>query len=141
MKKEYNVTNIKNMRILAEELAAKSIKGDTYALNGPLGAGKTTFSQFFINYFFETKQIITSPTFSLVQQYDAKQAPIWHFDLYRIKSEQELYEIGIEDALNNGISLIEWAKKAENIIPKFKYVLDFEYDEKKRIITLEENNN
>lgn len=84
-------------------------------LQGDLGAGKTTFAQMLIKAMTNTKEHITSPTFPIVQYYEShnEQFPnIWHYDLYRIKNDKEIWNIGIDDSLLNGISIIEWPENA-----------------------------
>ncbi len=90
-------------------------------LNGEIGAGKTFFSNIFINYFlkyYEKEEIqVKSPTFNIVKTYDlTKDLKIYHFDLYRIKKTTELYELDIENAFEN-ICLIEWPDLIRDIIP------------------------
>src|SRR5205807_6696912 len=92
---------------LAARISALAEIGDVIALSGDLGAGKTTFARAFIRARGETGEV-PSPTFTLVQVYELAAAAIWHFDLYRLRSPDEAWELGIEDALTEGISLIEW---------------------------------
>lgn len=78
-------------------------------LDGGLGAGKTTFSRFFIQRLLKDKQqSITSPTFNIVQIYDTTKGSIWHVDLYRIKDEREIVELGLFEAMYECVCLIEW---------------------------------
>ena len=95
---------------VAERLAHKVKTGDIIALYGTLGVGKTVFCRAFVNAFLK-KQEVPSPTFTLLQIYDTPHFPIYHFDMYRLKSPEEAYEIGIEDAFAEGVSLIEWPEK------------------------------
>ena len=86
-------------------------KQDFVALWGGLGAGKTTFSRGVVQGLQErTHRIeeVPSPTFTLVQYYETDVCPVWHFDFYRIESPDEIYELGYEEALETGISLVEW---------------------------------
>ena len=89
-------------------------------LKGDLGSGKTFFTNAFINFFLEKynqkKLQITSPTFNLVKDYSIKNLKIFHFDLYRLKNSDELYELNIEEAFQN-ISIIEWPEIVEDILP------------------------
>ena len=89
---------------------------DIIALKGDLGAGKTTFARGFIRARGCTEEV-PSPTFTLVQVYELGAAAIWHFDLYRIKSPEEAWELGIEDAFSEGISLIEWPERLGPLLP------------------------
>lgn len=93
----------------------------TIALSGSLGVGKSFFAKHFINYWQDQKQQILSPTFNIVCSYDTKIGEIFHFDLYRLKSESELENIDFFSIVNNHISLIEWPEIAENFLPK-KYL-------------------
>ena len=99
---------------LAAALARACTVGDCILLHGDLGAGKTTFARGFIHALCGVEEVVVSPTFTLMQRYDsALGSPIWHFDLYRLKSPEELVEIGMEDALASGISLVEWPEIAQ----------------------------
>ena len=95
---------------------AKTLKvGDIVLLNGTLGAGKTVFVKGVVEYFSGGKEIATSPTFVIVNEYKTN-PPIYHFDLYRIKSIDELFAIGVEEYLySNGICFIEWPERAEEL--------------------------
>ncbi len=85
------------------------VQGDVVYLRGPLGVGKSTFTRWVIRHLMENPdQVVPSPTFTLVQTYDTKPYPLWHFDLYRLKDPTELFELGFEEALGRGISFIEW---------------------------------
>ena len=78
---------------------------------GDVGAGKTTFSQFFIQKLLkDLAQPITSPTFNIVQIYDTVKGAVWHVDLYRIKHEEEIFELGLFEAMHECICLIEWSQ-------------------------------
>ncbi len=92
----------------AAQCADKAQKGDVFLLNGPLGVGKSVFARHFIQHLAESEIDVPSPTFTLVQTYETANAPIWHFDLYRIEDPEEIYELGWEEALGAAILLIEW---------------------------------
>jgi len=95
---------------LAARIAAVAGAGDIIALKGELGTGKTAFARAFIRTCGNQDEV-PSPTFTLVQVYDAGPTAIWHFDLYRIRAAEEAWELGIEDAFIEGISLIEWPER------------------------------
>ena len=82
--------------------------GDVIALWGDLGAGKTSFARGFVRTATHPEEEVPSPTFTLLQTYETTGITIYHFDLYRIESPDEVIELGVEDAFSDGISLIEW---------------------------------
>lgn len=102
----------------AQACAKQAENGDVFMLHGPLGAGKTEFSRAFIRHLTGNDDLeVPSPTFTLVQTYETNKAPIWHFDLYRLEDPQEIYEIGWEEALSDGILLIEWPERLGTLMP------------------------
>jgi len=113
---------------LAARLAPLAAAGDVIALAGDLGTGKTSFARAFIRARLgDPKEEVPSPTFTLVQIYEPKAgngAPrqgageaIWHFDLYRLESPEDAWELAIEDAFRDGISLIEWPDRLGPLLP------------------------
>ena len=102
--------------LLAASLALQCQIGDCILLNGDLGAGKTAFARGFIRALAVDSVEIVSPTFNLVQTYPVAGGMVWHFDLYRLKEAAEIEEIGLGEALQTGISLIEWPELARNFI-------------------------
>ncbi len=110
------ISSEEEMIALAERMAAKAEARDVITLDGTLGSGKTVFCRSFIRYFLGSDQNVVSPTFTLVQTYRTSHFIIWHFDLYRLKNESDLYELGIEDAFADGVSLIEWPDLADGFI-------------------------
>ena len=104
--------NLDQTKKLAKTLAQNAKVADCFCLIGDLGAGKTEFSRAFIQALCGDVKV-TSPTYNIVQQY----GQVNHFDLYRIKHETELEEIGFEEMLQTGINLIEWPQIAANLIP------------------------
>ena len=102
---------------LAARLADRARQGDVIALAGPLGSGKTSFARAFIEARCGSRQEVPSPTFTLVQVYAAPGPPIWHFDLFRLAMPEEVWELGIEDAFADGISLIEWPERLGPLLP------------------------
>lgn len=103
----------------AARLAEVAAAGDIIALKGDLGAGKTSFARAFIRAR-GSAEAIPSPTFTLVQVYDLAPAAIWHFDLYRLNSPDEAWELGIEDAFGEAISLIEWPERLGSLLPRHR---------------------
>ena len=101
---------------LGAALAAPARRGHVIALSGPLGAGKTTLARGFIAARGDTEEVV-SPTFTLVQVYEALEMPIWHFDLYRLEKPEDAYELGLEEALAGAITLIEWPERLGSFLP------------------------
>jgi tRNA threonylcarbamoyladenosine biosynthesis protein TsaE len=101
---------------LAARIAALARPGDVIALSGELGAGKTAFARAFIRARGGI-EAVPSPTFTLVQVYELGDAAIWHFDAYRLRHPDEAWELGIEDAFRDGISLIEWPERLAALLP------------------------
>lgn len=109
---------------LAASLAAKSAPGDLYALQGTLGAGKSVFARGFIQALTGKDTEVPSPTFTLVQTYDTSKGMIWHFDLYRLNTAEDVYETGWEEALAGGITLVEWPQRLGNLLPPHARTID-----------------
>jgi tRNA threonylcarbamoyladenosine biosynthesis protein TsaE len=103
---------------IGEMLGRKLASGDTVCLYGDLGAGKTSFS-YGIALGLEVKdQYITSPTFTFVNEYQGR-VPFYHIDLYRLKGAEELEGIGFDEYLDSdGVTVIEWAERAEDVLPE-----------------------
>lgn len=118
---------------------AKTLKGDEIiALWGTLGMGKTVFAKAVIQELTGRKEDVPSPTFTLLQSYDTPLGEIFHFDFYRLKNPEEAYEIGIEDAFESGICLIEWPEKIGGLLPKRAINVYFEMTDKGRQISVGE---
>jgi tRNA threonylcarbamoyl adenosine modification protein YjeE len=103
---------------IARGLAAVACSGDVIALSGDLGAGKTSFARGFIGALTGQAEEAPSPTFTLVQTYDSDRGTIWHFDLYRLARADDALELGLEDALAEGITLIEWPERIGELLPR-----------------------
>lgn len=85
------------------------LKYNILLLNGDLGAGKTTFTKFLLARLGSSNEV-SSPTYSIVNEYDTENGKVYHFDLYRMSSIEEVYDIGIEEYLYNGfLNIVEWA--------------------------------
>ena len=114
--------------------------GDVVLLHGEIGAGKTTFIRYLINSLEKKNKIklgeITSPTFSILNEYEIKNITIRHYDLFRIKDSNEIKNIGIYENIHDFITFIEWPDKIEKKIKK-KYNLYFKYNSKLNMRSLE----
>ena len=103
---------------LAAIVAATAQPGDLIALEGDLGAGKTTFARALIRALTgNPDEEIPSPTFTLIQTYDTQRMPVAHFDLYRLADPDELIELGLDDVLPSGLALVEWPERGGDLIP------------------------
>ena len=100
----------------ASELASTLHVGDVVVLSGELGAGKTKFTEGFLKYFGLDNQI-SSPTFSIVNEYKKDNIHIYHFDVYRLEDVDEFYAIGGEEYFSSGICIIEWGEIIEEALP------------------------
>lgn len=101
---------------LAKLLASFLQKGDLVILTGDLGSGKTKLIEGILTYF-HLEDEISSPTFTIVNEYDSSQGPIFHFDVYRLIDSSEFSEIGGEEYLARGICLIEWGEQILDVLP------------------------
>ena len=97
---------------------AKNLKvGDIIVLSGELGSGKTKFVQGILENFGMANEI-SSPTFTIVNEYNSPTINIYHFDVYRLEDSDEFYAIGGDEYFSKGICIIEWGEMIENILPK-----------------------
>jgi tRNA threonylcarbamoyl adenosine modification protein YjeE len=111
---------------LAARLADLARTGDAIGLAGELGVGKTTFARAFINRLAGETVEVPSPTFNLVLSYPTPGVTVWHFDLYRVEHAEELAELGFDDALAEGIALVEWPERLGAAWPDDGLMLRFE---------------
>lgn len=105
---------------LAEALSVQLGAGDTLFLQGPVGAGKTALARAIIQGLqsrFDTVEEVPSPTFTLVQTYVAGALEIWHADLYRLTMLDELFELGLIDAMDTALVLVEWPERMGELLP------------------------
>ncbi len=115
--------------------AESARRGDVFALTGDLGAGKTQFAKGFVAGLGSSAEV-TSPTFVLVHEYEGGRLPVYHFDFYRLDQSEAVLRLGFDDyVFGDGVSLIEWADRYADLIPKEARWLFFELrDENTRAI-------
>lgn len=114
---EYICPNLEDTEKLAQKFATLAKKGDIFALFGTLGMGKSVFARAFIKQL-TTSEEVPSPTFTLLQTYGAQDFDIYHYDLYRLKSAEEIFELNMEEAMACGVCLIEWPEKMGGYLPR-----------------------
>ena len=135
MEKVFISENEQQTAKIAEALSEISKVGDIWALRGTLGMGKSVFARAFIQHLTDAKEV-PSPTFTLVQMYVAPHFEIYHYDLYRLEKASDIFELGVEEAFYNGVCLIEWPEKMENLAPRNMWNILIEPNEKGRKITV-----
>jgi len=128
---------------VGRDLGKLAQQGSVYCLIGDLGVGKTVFTQGFAKGLGITEPI-SSPTFTILEEYESGRVPFYHFDVYRISDPEEMFEIGFDDYINgDGVCLIEWADLIEDILPEAFNTIIIEKDDKKdfdyRKITIKRN--
>ncbi len=115
---------------IAQKLAHTLNKNEIILLTGTLGAGKSVFARALIRALTGNPDIdVPSPTFTLVQNYEAKNGtPIDHYDLYRLEDPEEIYELGWEDSISEGITIVEWPERLGNLTPPNALKISIEID-------------
>jgi tRNA threonylcarbamoyladenosine biosynthesis protein TsaE len=104
---------------LGATLAARLKPGDVVGLKGELGAGKTTLARAILRAAAgDPDLIVPSPTFTLVEVYETRRGTFWHFDLYRLETPEQVFELGWEEARAEGIALIEWPERLGALLPR-----------------------
>ena len=115
---------------IGSDLASKVPAGTVITLNGDLGAGKTLWTKGFAHGL-GISELVTSPTFTILQEYTDGRIPLYHFDVYRIEDPDEMIETGFSDYLGgDGICVIEWAEMIREILPEERIDILLERDEK-----------
>lgn len=116
---ETELQGLEDMDRLGQALEAVLPEGTVVALHGTLGAGKTRLVQAVAQAAGVPADRVVSPTFVLIQEYREGKRPIYHFDVYRLKDEEEFWELGPEEYFDsNGLTFIEWAQKVEACLPE-----------------------
>jgi len=126
------ISSIRELEKIANKIKKKLSPGDVVFLYGEIGVGKTTFARLLINSFENEKKLkkseVLSPTFNIVFEYEIKEFTIKHFDLYRLKNDNDIKNIGLYENLEQSITLIEWPELIKNK-PQNRLDLFFEYKE------------
>lgn len=112
----------------AEMIGATLESGDCLLLEGPIGAGKTHFARHLIQSLQNPPEDVPSPTFTLVQTYETTAGELWHADLYRLTTLDEIEELGLADAFEAAICLVEWPDRLADLAPSTALRLTFESD-------------
>ena len=133
------VKSLEHLNSLSQKVADKLVKNDCIFLIGEIGVGKTTFVRYLINYLQEKKgekiTEVLSPTFNLLYEYDLKEIKIMHYDLYRIRDEKELKQLGIFLDKQDTIKIIEWPQLIDiPLSDKLEIHLDYAENENQREI-------
>lgn len=102
---------------LGKKIASNFKKGMIIVLTGDLGSGKTKLTEGILTYF-GLQEEISSPTFTIVNEYNTKRFPIFHFDVYRLEDCDEFFAIGGEEYFEKGVSIVEWGERIEEILPQ-----------------------
>jgi len=113
------------MTRFAQRLAPRLRAGDVLLLEGPIGAGKTHFARALVQSLVSRPEEVPSPTFTLVQIYEAPGFDIWHADLYRLTHPDEALELGLTEAFETALCLVEWPEKLGRDRPKTALTLNF----------------
>lgn len=131
-----DLTDLAATERFAEDVSLALKPGDCLCLSGDLGAGKSTFARALIRAIADDPELeAPSPTFTLVQSYDLR-LPVAHMDLYRIGAPEELDELGLDDALAEGVGLIEWPEKALELLPEDRVMLRLDGTGESRTVTI-----
>ena len=123
-----SLKSLSETEAFARTLSEVSEAGDVLLLFGDLGVGKTAFARAFITHRMGAPTEVPSPTFTLVQVYETPKTTLWHFDLYRLKTVEEVWELGFEEALEDGISIIEWPERLGGM--RFPHTLELHFQSK-----------
>ena len=121
-------SNLNDTLSFGKKLASKLSNGDVVVLSGELGSGKTKLTEGILSYF-NLENEISSPTFTIVNEYIKNDINIYHFDVYRLEDSSEFYDIGGDEYFDKGICIVEWGEIIQDALPKDYIHIQFERDE------------
>jgi tRNA threonylcarbamoyladenosine biosynthesis protein TsaE len=121
---------------LGAAVAGALRRGEAVCLSGPLGAGKSVLARALVRTLSPGEGDVPSPTFTLVQFYQGRCFPIAHFDLYRLKSAEEAFEIGLDEAIQDGAAVIEWAERLGSSLPPDRLDIEISLEGEARRVRL-----
>ena len=136
--KNFNIQEENKTKIIAEEISKICAKGDTLAISGSMGVGKTTFIRYFIQNISKAKSV-PSPSYNIIIPYEASLSTIFHMDAWRLKNHNEALSLGITEMFDDAIFLIEWAEKIKVILPTDCLKLLIKNIKNKKCIEIEGN--
>ena len=122
--------------LLGEWIAPRLVAGDVILLSGSIGAGKTHLARSIIQTRLGRNEDVPSPTFTLIQTYDAAGVEIWHADLYRLSHPDEVFELGLEEAFKTAICLIEWPERMGKFLPPKAIAITMLHADEGRRVTI-----
>lgn len=131
LKKSFELQDEAATRQLGARLATYLRAGDVVLMRGELGAGKTSLARGAISALSQAEEV-PSPTYTLVQTYESDKFDIWHFDLYRLDDPADVWELGIEEAVDEGVSLIEWPERIESLLNGSELTIKINFNDKGR---------
>lgn len=123
------VNSLAGTATLAGEIANLLKPGDIIALGGTLGAGKTAFARALVRHLAEEDIDVPSPTYNLLLTYDFDDFCLYHYDLYRLESPEEAFELDIDEAFDSGVSLIEWPDRLGKYLPEDHLLIEIKAEE------------
>lgn len=131
----FKINGLEEIPAVAQQII-DNLEFKLICFEGEMGAGKTTFIKEFVR-LLGTEDEISSPTFSIVNEYDTEKGKVFHFDFYRLNDEEEALDFGIEDYFySNAYCLMEWSSRVENLIPEEHHIITIENIDGIRHLTL-----
>ncbi len=121
---------------LGAAIARQLAPGEAVCLSGPLGAGKSTLARALVRTLTTPDEEVPSPTFTLVQFYEGARLKVAHFDLYRLSNPDEAYEIGLDEALDDGAVVIEWPERLDGRLPLDRLAVEIALEGEGRVARL-----